>query len=267
MGQIWAIVSGKGGVGKSTISLSLAVGLSRAKQNVVLVDADAGLRNLDLLLGVENKIVFDIMDVIEETASLKQATLKIKSYPGLSLLSASQTQDQDKFPDGALELILATLKEQYDYVIVDCPAGIGKAVHTMTSVCDEAIIVTTPDDVSVRDADHLSGMLTRYANIHPYVVVNRLRPSFVESGLMYSAQTVAQTLDATLISVIPEDDNVLRCQIKRIPAIDAGGSLSKAYEKIVNTCLTGVVTKHAAPMIKKSFFSRFLRPKGVDNPQ
>ena len=237
MGTIWACVSGKGGVGKSTVALCAAVELTKRGKKVALVDADAGVRNLDLMLGVENKIVFDLLDVVEETAQLRQATIEIKAYPGLSLISASQTQEQDHFPEGAFEKILKTLCKQYDYIVVDCPTGIGSIVQSALESCDEAIVVTTPDNVSIRDADHIAGILSRKGRAHPHVVVNRVHAQLRAEGETYDGKTVAQTLDAVFLGEVPEDEAVYRSMLCQVPPTEGESAAAAALKGCVAAML------------------------------
>lgn len=264
MGTIWACISGKGGVGKSTVAVCMATELSRRNHSVALVDADAGVRNLDLMLGVENKIVFDLMDVIEETCALKQATIEIKDHPGLALISASQTQDQDTFPEGALESVLKKLKKQYDYVIVDCPTGIGSVVRSVMAMCDEAILVTTPDNVAIRDADHVAGILSRIGQAHPCLIVNRVRPQLLRNGEVYGAKTVAQTLDASLLGEVPEDESIYCSMLYQKPPMDGESEGARALKNCAAVMLGEakaqlIEAKPAQPT--RGLFARLFRHK------
>lgn len=266
MGTIWACISGKGGVGKSTVALTAAIELTRRNYTVALVDADAGVRNLDLMLGVENKIVFDLLDVMEETATLKQATIEIRNHPGLSLISASQTQEQDAFVPGAFEAILKKLRKQYNYVVVDCPTGIGAIVRSAIAMCDEAILVTTPDHVALRDADHMAGILSRTGQAHPCLIVNRVRPALLQSGEVYSAKTVAQTLDATLLGEVPEDESVYRSMLRQISPTEGESAGAQALRHCIAVMLGEERAKliDVAPAKPQSLLSRLFHRKGIE---
>ncbi len=224
MACAWAFLSGKGGTGKSTVALCAAVGLARAGQKVALVDADAGVRNLDMMLGMENKIVFDLLDVIEGEATLEQALGPVKGTPGLSLLCASQVRDPSEMTGDALCALLGSLRERFDQVVVDCPTGIGAIVQAIMSCVDEAVIVTTPDDIALRDADRAAGLVSQRGGARARVVVNRVRPEYVKRGLQYAPEAVAATLDAKLLGAVPEDEEIRRAALeRRMPGEGEGG--------------------------------------------
>lgn len=268
MGTIWACVSGKGGVGKSTVALCAAVELGRRGKTVALVDADAGVRNLDMMLGVENRIVFDLLDVMEETATLKQATIEMKQYAGVSLISAAQTQEQDAFPEGAFESILKKLRKQYDYVIVDCPTGIGSIVRSALACCDEAILVTTPDNVAIRDADHMAGILSRIGRAHPCLIVNRVPMHLRTSGEVYDGKTISQTLDASFLGEVPEDEAVYRCMLRQTPPTESEGAASDALKQCIavmlGECKAKLLEVPAHNHTPHGFFARIFRAKGIE---
>ncbi len=220
---VWAFLSGKGGTGKSTVALCAAAGLAAEGLNTVLVDADAGVRNLDMMLGLENRVVYDLLDVIEEEATLAQALVTVKEAPGLSLICASQTREPQAMKGEAFHRILEMLARRFAHVLIDCPTGIGPLAQEAMASADEAVLVTTPDDVALRDADRTAGLLSQRGGARARVVVNRVREELVRRGLQYPPETVAATLDAKLLCAIPEDEEILRWALsRRLPLAGTG---------------------------------------------
>ncbi|HIS54399.1 TPA: septum site-determining protein MinD, partial [Candidatus Galligastranaerophilus gallistercoris] len=186
-GSVIVITSGKGGVGKTTTSANIGTALAKDGSKVVLIDTDIGLRNLDLLLGLENRIVYTIVDVVEERCKLKQALVKDKKNPNLCLLAAAQTRDKSAVTEEQLKEICDTLKEEYDYIIVDCPAGIEQGFQNAVAGANEAIVVTTPEMSAVRDADRIIGLLEAKEDVKKYrLLVNRVRPNLIKTNDMMS---------------------------------------------------------------------------------
>lgn len=230
---IWAIVSGKGGVGKSTLAASLAVGLAKRKKNVVLMDMDTGLRNLDMMLGLENRVVFDLVDVIDGNASLEQAFVQEKLRPHLRLLSSSQIHDPATITLKDFLPIIEALKQRSEHIIIDVPSGIGSCFQMCTTVATEVIIVTTPDDIALRDADRVIGLLRQDGNQPLSLVVNRIRRDWVAQRIMYAPEVVSQTLDVPLVGTIDEDEEVLRCLIARKTVIESDGEAWQTMDNIL----------------------------------
>ena len=209
-GSVIVITSGKGGVGKTTTSANIGTALAKDGSKVVLIDTDIGLRNLDLLLGLENRIVYTIVDVVEERCKLKQALVKDKKNPNLCLLAAAQTRDKSAVTEEQLKEICDTLKEEYDYIIVDCPAGIEQGFQNAVAGANEAIVVTTPEMSAVRDADRIIGLLEAKEDVKKYrLLVNRVRPNLIKTNDMMSVEDVVGILSAELIGVIPEDTGII----------------------------------------------------------
>lgn len=233
-GSVIVITSGKGGVGKTTTSANIGTALAKDGSKVVLIDTDIGLRNLDLLLGLENRIVYTIVDVVEERCKLKQALVKDKKNPNLCLLAAAQTRDKSAVTEEQLKNICEQLKEEFDYIIVDCPAGIEQGFQNAVAGANEAIVVTTPEMSAVRDADRIIGLLEAKEDVKKYrLLVNRVRPNLVKTNDMMSVDDVVGILSAELIGVIPEDTGIITSTNKGEPIVNNEKSLAgQAYMNI-----------------------------------
>ena len=230
-GSVIVIMSGKGGVGKTTTSANIGTALAKDGSKVVLIDTDIGLRNLDLLLGLENRIVYTIVDVVEGRCKLKQALVKDKKNPNLCLLAAAQTRDKSAVTEEQLKEICDTLKEEYDYIIVDCPAGIEQGFQNAVAGANEAIVVTTPEMSAVRDADRIIGLLEAKEDVKKYrLLVNRVRPNLIKTNDMMSVEDVVGILSAELIGVIPEDTGIITSTNRGEPIVNNEKSLAgQAY--------------------------------------
>ena len=233
-GRVIVITSGKGGVGKTTTSANIGTALAKAGNKVVLIDTDIGLRNLDLLLGLENRIVYTIVDVVEERCKLKQALVKDKKNPNLSLLAAAQTRDKTSVSQEQLKDICDQLKKKYDFILVDCPAGIEQGFQNAVAGASEAIVVTTPEMSAVRDADRIIGLLEAKEEVESYkLLLNRVRPNLIESNDMMSVEDVVEILSAELIGVIPEDTGIITSTNKGEPIVNDETSLAgQAYRNV-----------------------------------
>lgn len=233
-GRVIVITSGKGGVGKTTTSANIGTALAKAGQKVVLIDTDIGLRNLDLLLGLENRIVYTIVDVVEERCKLKQALVKDKKNPNLCLLAAAQTRDKSALSQEQLKSICEELKKDNDFIIVDCPAGIEQGFQNAIAGATEAIVVTTPEMSAVRDADRIIGLLEAKEEIESYkLLLNRVRPNLIKSNDMMSVDDVVDILSCQLIGIIPEDTGVITSTNKGEPIVNDEKSLAgQAYQNV-----------------------------------
>lgn len=233
-GRVIVITSGKGGVGKTTTSANIGTALAKAGQKVILIDTDIGLRNLDLLLGLENRIVYTIVDVVEERCKLKQALVKDKKNPNLCLLAAAQTRDKSALSQKQLKSICEELKEDNDFIIVDCPAGIEQGFQNAIAGATEAIIVTTPEMSAVRDADRIIGLLEAKEEIESYqLLLNRVRPNLIKSNDMMSVDDVVDILSCNLVGIIPEDVGVITSTNKGEPIVNDEKSLAgQAYQNV-----------------------------------
>ncbi len=233
-GSVIVITSGKGGVGKTTTSANIGTALAKDGNKVVLIDTDIGLRNLDLLLGLENRIVYTIVDVVEERCKLKQALVKDKKNPNLCLLAAAQTRDKSAVTAEQLKEICDTLKEDFDYILVDCPAGIEQGFQNAVAGANEAIVVTTPEMSAIRDADRIIGLLEAKEEVQRYrLLVNRVRPNLIKTNDMMSVDDVVEILSCDLIGIIPEDTGVITSTNKGEPIVNDENSLAgQAYMNV-----------------------------------
>lgn len=209
MSRIIVVTSGKGGVGKTTCTANLGMALARLGRQVVLVDADFGLRNLDLLLGLENRVVYTALEVLSGECRLEQALVKDKRYSQLALLPAAQNRNKDAVSADQIKQLVGDLAQKYDYVLIDCPAGIEQGFQNAIAAAEEALVVTTPEISAVRDADRVVGLLEAQRVNQLHLVINRLRPAMVQANDMMSVQDVQEILSIPLIGVIPDDERVI----------------------------------------------------------
>ncbi len=237
MTPVWTIVSGKGGVGKSTLAASLAAGLAKRKRKVVLIDMDTGLRNQDMMLGLENRVVYDLVDVVDGNATLEQALVQDQLRPNLTLLSSSQIHDSAVISPPEFQTVIEALSERFAHIIIDCPSGISTAFRTCTAAATEVVVVTTPDEIALRDADRVLGLLRQRGNPPTSLVVNRIRTDWVLQRNMYTPKVISQTLDVPLIGVLPEDEEVQRCLIARKAVIESDAQIWQTMDDIVRRLL------------------------------
>jgi septum site-determining protein MinD len=209
MSRIIVITSGKGGVGKTTCTANLGMALAQRGRKVAVIDADFGLRNLDLLLGLENRIVYTAVEVLAGECRLDQALVKDKRQPNLALLPAAQNRTKDAVTPDQMRKLVAALAQSYDYVLIDSPAGIEMGFQNAIAPAKEAIIVTTPEISAVRDADRVVGLLEANDVRRMHLVVNRLRPAMVEQDMMMSVKDVQEILSIPLLGVVPDDEKVI----------------------------------------------------------
>src|SRR3984957_17480611 len=210
-GRVIVITSGKGGVGKTTASANIGVALANTGASVALVDMDIGLRNLDILMGLEKRVVYNLVDVVEERCKLRQALVRDKRLPNLSLLPAAQTRDKTAVNAEQMKKLCQELKNMFDFVIVDSPAGIESGFINAVAGAQEAIIITTPEMSAVRDADRIIGLLeARKEEVEQYsLVINRIRPHMVKSSDMMSVEDVLEILSVKLLGIVPEDEEII----------------------------------------------------------
>ncbi len=233
MGEVIVITSGKGGVGKTTTTANLGTGLASQGKKVVLVDTDIGLRNLDVVMGLENRIVYDLVDVIEGSCRLKQALIKDKRFDGLHLLPAAQTRDKSAVTPQQMVKLCDELRKEFDYIIVDCPAGIEQGFKNAIAGADKALVVTTPEVSAVRDADRIIGLLEAHEIKNPRLIVNRVRNDMVKRGDMMSIDDIIDILAIDLIGVVPDDENIIISTNKGEPAVTDNKSMAgQAYRNI-----------------------------------
>jgi septum site-determining protein MinD len=227
------LTSGKGGVGKTTATVNIGAALAKRGHRVILVDTDIGLRNLDLVLGLEKRIVFDLVEVIEGRCQVRQALIKDKRFESLAILPAAQTRNKDAITEAQMARLIDELAGMADYVLIDCPAGIEGGFRNAIAGADEAIVVTTPEVSAIRDADRVIGKLAE-RSIPMRLIINRIRPDMVRSGDMLSIDDVCEILSIELLGIIPDDEEIIDTTNRGEPLVlGEGYRLRGIYEKIV----------------------------------
>ena len=219
MGEVIVITSGKGGVGKTTTTANLGSALALAGKKVALVDMDIGLRNLDVVMGLENRIVYDVVDVVEERCKLRQALIKDKRFNELFLLPAAQTRDKSAVNEAQMIDLTRKLKSEFDYILIDCPAGIEQGFKNAIVGADRAIVVTTAEISAIRDADRIIGLLDASSIKNPELIINRIRPNMIRKGEMMDIEDIVELLSIDLIGVIPDDEYIITQTNKGEPAV------------------------------------------------
>ena len=256
MGEVIVITSGKGGVGKTTTTANLGSSLAEAGKKVVLVDTDIGLRNLDVVMGLENRIVYDIVDVVEEKCKLRQALIKDKRFEELFLLPAAQTRDKTAINEEQMKELTKKLKEEFDYILIDCPAGIEQGFKNAIAGADRAIVVTTAEISAIRDADRIIGLLESSEIKNPELIVNRLRPNMVKKGEMMEVEDIVDLLSVDLIGVVPDDEYIITQTNTGEPVIKNKKAPSgKAYIEIARRVL-GENIEVTIPGREKGFWAK-----------
>ena len=232
MGEVIVITSGKGGVGKTTTAANIGTGLAMLDKRTVVVDTDIGLRNLDVILGLENRIVYNLVDVINGNCRLKQALIKDKRHPELFLLPSAQTKDKSAVSPEQMIKLTEELREEFDFVLLDCPAGIEQGFRNAIAGADKALVVTTPEVSAIRDADRIIGLLEAN-DIHKIdLVINRIRMDMVERGDMLSKDDVLDILAVDLIGIVPDDENIVISTNQGEPLVGSNTPAGKAYKNI-----------------------------------
>lgn len=239
MGEAIVITSGKGGVGKTTTAANLGAALAMLGKKVCMIDTDIGLRNLDVLLGLENRIVFDLVDVVEGRSRLEQALVRDKRFEErLVMLPASQTRDKNAVTQEQMEKLVRDLKPNYDYVLIDSPAGIEQGFHNATVAADQAIIVTTPEVSSIRDADRVIGILEKRGLTSPKLIINRIRPHMTKKLEQVGVDEIVQILGIDLLGIVPDDEAVIKMTNEGVPTVmDPHAKASLAYRNIARRIL------------------------------
>ncbi|MGE5554475.1 MAG: septum site-determining protein MinD [Betaproteobacteria bacterium] len=232
--RVIVVTSGKGGVGKTTSTANIGAALALLGHKVVVVDADTGLRNLDGVLGLEKRIVYDVVDyLVEKACKLRQVLIKAKGCENLYLLPTSQTHDKDAIRPEQMEELCDELRQEFEYVLIDSPAGIEQGFKNAVAGADEAIIVTTPEVSAVRDADRIIGLLSGYELYEPKLVLNRIRPDMIRRGDMMDVNDVLDILGIPLLGLIPEDEAIIISTNRGEPvALDQGSRSGQAYRNI-----------------------------------
>ena len=261
MGEAIVITSGKGGVGKTTSSANIGTALALLGKKVCMVDTDIGLRNLDVVMGLENRIIFDLVDVADGRCRLAQAMIKDKRFDELYLLPAAQTKDKDSITPEQIKEIILELKKDFDYVIIDCPAGIEQGFKNAIAGADRAIVVTTPENAAVRDADRIIGLLEANKLRGAKLIINRVRANMMKNGDMLDIDEICQILAVDLIGIVPDDEHVIKAANSGEPTVmSATSRASIAYRNIARRIVGDAVPlmlldekKGAFTKIKKFF--------------
>ncbi len=255
MSEVIVITSGKGGVGKTTTTANVGTGLAKEGKKVVLIDTDIGLRNLDVVMGLENRIVYNLVDVIEGNCRIKQALIKDKRYPNLYLLPSAQTRDKTSVSPEQMSKLTKELKEEFDYILLDCPAGIEQGFKNAIAGADRAIVVTTPEVSAVRDADRIIGLLEANEINKTELIVNRLRADMVKRGDMMSSDDVVEILAVDLLGVVPDDESIVVSTNQGEPLVGSKSLAGQAYENICHRIM-GEEVAFLDLLQKNGFFSK-----------
>lgn len=233
MGKVIVVTSGKGGVGKTTSVVNIGCALSQLGKKVILLDGDTGLRNLDVIMGLEDKVVYDFLDVIEGRCRLRQAVIEDKKNKGLYMMAASQTRDKSDVSEEQMKKLCAELRETYDYVIIDCPAGIEQGFKNAIAAAESAIVVAVPEYSSIRDADRILAKLEESNLSKIQLIINKVKPDMIRRGYAPGADEMIEYLATELVGIVPDDDEIIISANKgEIAAAKDYGAASGAYKNI-----------------------------------
>lgn len=256
MSEVIVITSGKGGVGKTTSTANVGTGLAQLNKKVVLIDTDIGLRNLDVVMGLENRIVYNLVDVVEGNCRMKQALIKDKRYPNLSLLPSAQTRDKSAVSPEQMIKLIDELRDDFDYILLDCPAGIEQGFKNAIAGADRALVVTTPEVSAIRDADRIIGLLGANEVKKVELIVNRLRMDMVKRGDMMNINDVTDILAIDLIGAVPDDEQIVISTNQGEPLVGSDCLAGKAFENICHRIL-GEEVPFLDLEVKSSVWNRF----------
>ena len=258
MSEVIVITSGKGGVGKTTTTANVGTGLAQLNKKVVLIDTDIGLRNLDVVMGLENRIVYNLVDVVEGNCRIKQALIKDKKYPNLFLLPSAQTRDKTSVTPEQMQKLVEELREEFDFILIDCPAGIEQGFKNAIAGADRALVVTTAEISAIRDADRIIGLLATSQIKNPELIINRIRPNMIKRGEMMDVEDIVELLSIDLIGVIPDDEYIITQTNKGEPAVSNKKSPSgRGYMEIAQRLL-GENIEITIPGRNNGFVSKLL---------
>lgn len=237
MGEVIVITSGKGGVGKTTTTANIGTGLAQLEKKVILIDTDIGLRNLDVVMGLENRIVYNLVDVIEGNCRLKQAIIRDRRYPNLYLIPSAQTKDKTAVNPEQMKKLTEALKEEFDYILLDCPAGIEQGFLNAIAGATRAIVVTTPEVSAIRDADRVIGLLESAEMENIQLIINRIRIDMVRRGDMMSMEDVKEILAVELLGIVPDDEKIVISTNRGEPLTGGDSPAGIAYSNICKRLL------------------------------
>ena len=255
--RVIVVTSGKGGVGKTTTTANIGAGLAEKGHKVLLIDTDIGLRNLDVVMGLENRIVYDLVDVIEERCRISQAFIKDKRCPNLVLLPAAQIRDKNDVNPAQMKVLIDSLKPSFDYILIDCPAGIEQGFKNAVAGANRAIVVTTAEISAIRDADRIIALVEVSGIKNPELIINRLRPEMVRKGEMMDVDDIVDLLSIELVGVVPDDEYIIMHTNKGEPVVTNKKSPSgRAYIEISRRIL-GENVEITIPTAKRGLFSWF----------
>lgn len=263
--KVITVTSGKGGVGKTTTVANVGIALAAQGKRVVVIDADVGLRNLDVMMGLENRVVYDLVDVVEERCRLRQALVRDKRFPELFLLPAAQTRDKSAVDPEDMVNLCDQLRDQHDFILIDCAAGIEHGFRYAIAPADELVVVTNPEVTAVRDADRVIGLIEAAEKGSPWLIVNRIRPDMVRRGDMLDTASILELLAIDLLGVVPEDATLLAAANRGQPvALDGDGSpAGRAFQNIGRRLMgedVPFMTLREPGVLKRIF--RFRRRRG-----
>lgn len=254
------ITSGKGGVGKTTTTANIGVALARLGKKTVVIDADIGLRNLDVVMGLENRIVYDLVDVIEGRCRLRQAMIKHKQFPDLYLIPAAQTRDKTAISPADMIHITDKLRNEFDFIIIDSPAGIERGFRNAVAPADEVLIVTNPEVSAVRDADRIIGLVEADNKGPAHLILNRLNISMVKKGEMLSADDVTDILGLPIIGIVPEDEHVIPASNSGVPVtLNENSKAGVAFRNIARRLTGETVPLMELKEAQESFFQKLAK--------
>jgi septum site-determining protein MinD len=265
VGEAIVITSGKGGVGKTTTSANVGTALALQGKKVCLVDTDIGLRNLDVIMGLENRIIYDLVDVVEERCKIHQALVKDKRFEDkLFLLPAAQTSDKSSVSPEQIKNLIESLKQDYDYIIIDCPAGIEQGYKNAVAGADKAIVVTTPEVSAVRDADRIIGLLEKENIEPPKLIINRIRSHMMKNGEMLDVDEITTHLSIDLLGIVADDEDVIKSSNKGEPiAMDSTSKSAISYRNIARRILGESVPLQILEEERRGVFTKIKKLFGV----
>ncbi|MCD7981870.1 MAG: septum site-determining protein MinD [Clostridiales bacterium] len=256
MSEVIVITSGKGGVGKTTTTANIGTGLAQMKKKAVMIDTDIGLRNLDVVMGLENRIVYNLVDVVEGNCRVRQALIRDKKYTELYLLPSAQTRDKSSVKPEQMKKLTDELREEFDFILLDCPAGIEQGFQNAIAGADRAVVVTTPEVSAIRDADRIIGLLETNGIRQTELIVNRVRMELVRRGDMMSVEDVCEILAIPLIGAVPDDENIVVSANRGEPLAGSACLAGQAYLNIARRIL-GEEVDFLNLEEKKGMFGKF----------